>query len=902
VLQRLLNLRLRTIVGSGLVLSLPAAAALSAGLFGQQPGSSELPRLLLRDPRLQMSVFASNPQVMTPIGIAVDGRDRVFVLESHTHLQPAGYPGPRGDLVKIFTDANRDGNPERVTTFAEGIEDGMNIRFAPSGELYVVTSRSVIALHDRDGDDVSEARTPVLQMVKPERVYDHAALLGLAFSPDGWLYVSRGNTGGAAWRIEGWDGSAASGYGDGGNILKCRPDGSELQEFATGFWNPFELQFDAAGRLLATDNDPDSRGPNRLVHVIQGGDYGYKSLYGNSGIHPYLSWNGELPGTLPYAAALGEAPAGMQIGATAALPLEYRDDVLAAIWEERTIVRVRLGPRGASLAGTAAAVVEGGEGFRPVAFAADSQGTVYITDWVKRHYPNHGLGRVWRLTTVRGVETLPQPSGRAVAADQDPLAPIYGASAESGVEPLLDALRSRDPFVRGAAVAVLARPAFRERLPSWLGDPDPAVRLGVVMALHRGGPHPDREALARRALGDADPQVRRMALIWVGAEGMVALEGAIEGALGPGIPSDEMFQTYLATLEHLSPEFIRAQRAEAEPYARLLKRVLRPRFLETFIADERRPAALRALAIAGLAEPAKEVPLLARLTTAEQPLPLRIEAVRSLALLSHDEAAAALLAVARNTGEPEALRAEALAGLAGQPAPLVDDVLPLLRDRSATIRTEAARHLRSVQLSPPQRRRVARAAAGLPGEDNRPARAQLAFVSGPAPRPMSRGEWEKALGRGIGDPDAGRRVFFSKAATCAACHSANRRGGDLGPDLTNVGRSKSRAQLLDAILRPSAEISPEYQGWFVRTADGQLHSGRQIDVGDGGEAELYVLPGRFVKLQKIADYGPMPQSLMPEGLDRALTVQDMRDLLAFLREGAGNAGVAASPARGGVEQ
>jgi hypothetical protein len=66
--------------------------------------------------------------------------------------------------------------------------------------------------------------------------------------------------------------------------MRCRPDGCGLQEFATGFWNPFDLKFDAHGRLLAADNDPDSPGPNRLVHVIQGGDYGYKSLYGER--HP----------------------------------------------------------------------------------------------------------------------------------------------------------------------------------------------------------------------------------------------------------------------------------------------------------------------------------------------------------------------------------------------------------------------------------------------------------------------------------------------------------------------------------------------------------------------------------------------------------------------------------------
>jgi hypothetical protein len=72
-----------------------------------------------------------------------------------------------------------------VDIFAEDIDDGMNIAFSPDGELYVVAAKGVWALHDADGDGVSEARTRVLTMVRPERVYDHAALLAIAFSHDG---------------------------------------------------------------------------------------------------------------------------------------------------------------------------------------------------------------------------------------------------------------------------------------------------------------------------------------------------------------------------------------------------------------------------------------------------------------------------------------------------------------------------------------------------------------------------------------------------------------------------------------------------------------------------------------------------------------------------------------------
>lgn len=373
----------------------------------------------ITDHRLDLTLFASDPDIVTPIGIAVDDEDRLFVLESHTHLRPKDYEGPDGDRIKVFTDPDRDGTPDSVSTFADGLDDGMNIAFSPEGRLYLVSSRVVWALYDRDDDGVSENREKVLEMVQPDYVYDHAGLMGIAFSHNGWIYVSRGNVGGGNWKMVGSDGSSVGGYGDGGNVMRARPDGSELEEVATGFWNPFDVQFDSKGRLLAPDNDPDSRGPNRLVHVIKGGDYGYELLYGGSGIHPYLAWNGELPGTLPYAVPLGEAPSGMVMADYAGLPADYRGDALCTIWEETNIARVDLSPKGTSVTGTSEVLIRGGQQFRPVAMASDSDGNIYITDWVIRQYPVHKRGRIWRLSTKEGVETL-EPRDEYAAPKPNP--------------------------------------------------------------------------------------------------------------------------------------------------------------------------------------------------------------------------------------------------------------------------------------------------------------------------------------------------------------------------------------------------------------------------------------------------------------------------------------------------
>ena len=173
----------------------------------------------LADDRLTLTLFAETPDIVTPIGMVIDGRDRIFVIESHTHLPPADYDGPTGDRIKVFVDDNNDGRADRVTVFAEGIQQAMNLAFSPDGDLYVVCARDVLRLPDKNDDGQCDEKQRVLKLDTHER-YAHNSWLGITFDADGWMYVTRGNTGGHAYRIAGPDGSFVAGYGDGGNIVR----------------------------------------------------------------------------------------------------------------------------------------------------------------------------------------------------------------------------------------------------------------------------------------------------------------------------------------------------------------------------------------------------------------------------------------------------------------------------------------------------------------------------------------------------------------------------------------------------------------------------------------------------------------------------------------------------------
>ena len=131
-------------------------------------------------------------------------------------------------------------------------------------------------------------------------------------------------------------------------MFACTADGKKLRRMATGFWNPFGVSIDSFGRVFTVDNDPDSAPPCRLLHVVEGGDYGYQFRYGRSGLHPFQSWHGQFPGTLPMAAGVGEAPCEIISYESDGLPREYYGDLLVASWGEHDIERMVLSPRGAS--------------------------------------------------------------------------------------------------------------------------------------------------------------------------------------------------------------------------------------------------------------------------------------------------------------------------------------------------------------------------------------------------------------------------------------------------------------------------------------------------------------------------------------------------------------------------
>ncbi|MEX2175025.1 MAG: PVC-type heme-binding CxxCH protein [Pirellulaceae bacterium] len=440
------------------------------------------------DDRLQLQLVAAEPDVVTPTGLAVDDQGRVLVIESHTHFRPPGYEGPQHDRILRLEDFDpASGKARKRSIFFEGTTYTMSLAVYHDGSIYVATRNEIFRLRDTDDDGQADERKRICHLETTGN-YPHNGLSGFAFDFAGNIYFGFGENLGADYKLIGSDGKSLAGGGEGGNIYCCDPAGKNVRRVATGFWNPFHLTFDAFGRLFAVDNDPDSRPPCRLLHIVEGGDYGYRFRHGRKGVHPFTAWNGELPGTLPMVAGTGEAPCAVLAYESDNLPAEYRGDLLVTSWGDHRLERYRLKPRGASFSAEMTPLVRGDENFRPVGMALAPDGSLFFSDWVDKSYHLHGKGRVWRLSAKNPPERAePRDDWEAIESLHGPTREAasrrlaaQGGSRKMALAILLD---SKNEAVQAAAVRTIPVNDFygQSLLLGLVGShPSAGVRTAIV--------------------------------------------------------------------------------------------------------------------------------------------------------------------------------------------------------------------------------------------------------------------------------------------------------------------------------------------------------------------------------------------------------------------------------------
>jgi quinoprotein glucose dehydrogenase len=506
-------------------------------LLGQEgPSEAELAVRNLRPaPGLQVTLFAAEPQLQNPSSFTIDEKGRFFVVETHRrrtsvldirsvidwldedlachsvedriamyrrHLGAAADAlAVESERIRLIEDRSGGGRADYAETFADGFNtmvDGVAAGvIARKGELWFAAIPNL--WHFKHGK-----RTSLHFGFGIRQSYGGHDFHGLRFGPDGKLYMSVGDRG---CHIE--TGGRVVALHDEGGVLRCNPDGSDLEIVATGLRNPQELAFNDVGDLFTVDNNANVGGDNgetaRIVHIVEGGDggwrIGYQHLPDGGPWEREGLWKGQAAYQMPLVGHLAHGPAGLTHYPGTGLPAKYEGCFLLCDFPGG-VHSFRLKPKGASYE------LAGSEHFLWELFATDVEvgvdGAVYVTDWVQG-FEKSQKGRIFRVADPALAKDARVLEVRRLLSE--------GMGARS-LDELATLLGHADQRIRLAAQVELAERREEATLANVAGQPGPSLGrlhaiwgLGQIRAADRTIPlldDPDAEVRAQsaRVLGD----------------------------------------------------------------------------------------------------------------------------------------------------------------------------------------------------------------------------------------------------------------------------------------------------------------------------------------------------------------------------------------------------------------
>lgn len=134
-----------------------------------------------------------------------------------------------------------------------------------------------------------------------------------------------------------------------------------------------------------------------------------------------------------------------------------------------------------------------------------------------------------------------------------------------------------------------------------------------------------------------------------------------------------------------------------------------------------------------------------------------------------------------------------------------------------------------------------------------------------------------------GDPEKGKQVFKD---TCMKCHTLHGEGGKVGPDLTQANR-KDREFLLQSLVDPSAAVDKEFRQFTITTRSFDVYNG-VLGPREAGKVVVFNADAQPITVpeEEIDTMEELDLSLMPEDLLKPLHGDAVRDLFAYLQQGA----------------
>jgi len=807
---------------------------------------------------LQVELFAAEPLLANPVAFCFDELGRCYVAETFRHhsgvTDARRHPewlnedlanrtveervamyrkhlgdqfanwGVAEDRVRLLVDENQDGRADAATVFAGGFQNaaagiGAGL-LARRGDVYYTCIPDLWRLRDANHDGVAELRQSLQTGYGVHVGFLGHDLHGLKFGPDGKLYFTIGDRGLNVQK----DGQSIYAP-DTGSVLRCEPDGTQLEIFATGLRNPQEIAFDALGNLFTVDNNSDSGDQARVVYLVAGGDSGWRIGYQFHNVPgPRGPWNeeklwkprfeGQAAYLLPPLMNLSDGPSGLTINpGVTSLPERYKDTFFLADFRgasaQSGIRTFKVEPDGASFK-----VVQP-EQFLWQTLVTDCDfapdGALYFSDWVEG-WEKPKKGRIYRvfdpklkqspavvevqkMLAAEGLAdlSLDQWAARLSHADQRIRQSAQFSLAGHGAEalPILTRTARQAPELLARVHAIWALGQIGRKIPDailplreFLQDPTSEVRAQTAKIL---GELADRESAARliELLNDAEPRVAFFAAQSLGKLQQPSAVPALLELLRTNNDRD-VYLRHAAVLGLAGsgdvPTLLASVNDPAAP-VRLgvllaLRRLERPEVAKFLVDADPYLVAEAARAINDVPIPAAFPELAAVGARPGLPDFVLRRVLNALFRLGRPADAAAVASIAGTPAVSETLRLEALQALGEWAAPGGRDrVLGLwrpLEPRSAMIAADALRPALGSIFSGPDRVRAAAAKLAAQFGLREVGPALFAQLQDPALEPQARAEALRALDV-LQDPRLSEALEVALKADAAAVRAAGQR-------------------------------------------------------------------------------------------------------------------------------
>jgi putative heme-binding domain-containing protein len=619
-------------------------------------------------------------------------------------------------------------------------------------------------------------------------------------------------------------------------VLRMDKDAKEIELFAAGMRNAYDLDFNADGELFTFDSDmewdwgtPWYRA-TRIYHVVSGGDYGFRE-----GTAKYPAW---YPDALPPAVDIGiGSPTGVKFGTKSSFPGKYKRAFFAMDWSYGRIVAVHLQPQGATYAASFEPFIVGKPlNVTDLEFGRD--GAMYFTTGGRG--TQSGLYRVTYADKAPPDAAPADKEAATARATRHKLEAFHGKQSREAVETALNYLDNKDRWIRYAArIALEAQPVAQWQGQA-LNQKTKHGSLTALLALARVGPSSVQKDLLT-VLGEYWPdgldeeqklEVLRtcsLALIRMGRPDEKTIRDAIE-AIAPLYPSS-------------NPQLNR-ELAQVLIY----------------------------LGSPGVVQ--KTIDLLGRAETQEEQIhyAFHLRNVKSGWTPEDREKYFAWFKRDRTKDKrsPELTKWFADVGREQTDGSSFPKFMANIKKDAVTTLTDAEK----TQL------------ASLIATDavaERPRTPERKFVK----------EWTMAdIVPSLAEAAAGRNFRRGREAftttQCILCHKFGTEGGAVGPDITGAASRFNRRDLLETIIEPSKVISDQYQNITITKKNGDEVTGRLVEENDQ-RLVLLVNPlttdRTELKKSDVAKRTPSKLSPMPEGLVNTLTKEEILDLLAYIEAG-----------------